>query len=229
MRLMTQGGTVATAAVAGLTLAGTALGAIPANAEPLSWRGNVPNSTIIEGHNITSASLSAASPPAAPAICPPGDASVTIHYSGNGKTGLPVQFATILSAKFGTHTPCTLDGVIGISAVVNQSVGVNASQATSTGGVTKGWIGQPRASGPASGNPNPISVTLTGENLACQLVLSGSSIPASFSSVFTINPAGSKTLLIRSATGCLTLFTPGDPAGIFASYSISPPLAVSGA
>lgn len=188
----------------------------------------MPNSTIIHGRNVNSASLSAGFPPAAPAICPPGDASVTIHYSGNGKTG--EQFATILSAKFGTISPCTLDRVINFSGVLSQSIGVNASQSTAphnlTSGVTKGWAGV------GSVTTNPISLTLTGLNLACHVVMSGSRIPFSLSNtsgIFTINPGHSKTLQIRSASGCLGLPNLGNPVGIFASYSTSPQLAVSGA
>jgi hypothetical protein len=225
---MTKSATTATA-LTGLTMAGAGLGGIPAHAAATSWHVNQPNSTIIHGTNITSAILSVSVPPSISAVCPPGDASFSAHISGNGATGLPVHLGNVLHAKFGTNSPCSLAGV-SITASLNDSVGVNASQPT-TGGVTKGWIGQPRASGPASGNPNPISATLTGVNLACHLVVSGSSIPGSISNangIFTINPGQSKTLRIKSVSGCLGLFTPGDPAGFFAQYSTSPQLSVTG-
>lgn len=234
MRLMTKGGTTATA-LAGLTLAGAGLGGIPAKAAATSWHGNVKNSTIFTGHNILkSATLSvSAGGIQVSALCSPGNASVSGHFSGNGKMGLPVHLGNVLHAGFGTQPGqlCTLDGAISISAVLNHSVGVNASQPTSPGGVTTGWIGQPRASGPTSGNPNPISATINGLNLTCHLIVSGSSIPGSLhnaSGVFTINPGHVKTLEITQASGCFGLFSPGDKAGFFASYSTSPALSVTG-
>jgi hypothetical protein len=226
---MTMGSTVATAAAAGLTLAGAGLGAIPADAAPLSWHGDVPNSTIIHGHNVTSAVLSLGSPTSVSVVCRPGDASATIDYSGNGKTGLPLQIATILSAKFGANSPCTLNLPFSASIALNLPVGVNASQSTTphnlTSGVTKGWVGV------GSVTTNPISLILTGPNRSCHIVLSVSRIPdilRNTSGIFTINPDHLKTLQIRSAIGCLGDIPLGDPAGIFASYSTSPQLAVSG-
>lgn len=168
------------------------------------------------GVNNSPATLSAAG---IPLTCAVGTATAAGSVSGDGApAGVPTQLATINSATFGTSaSPCSVFGQ-GVTAKLTHNVGVIAGAATDSTGVTAGHLG------------NTISASINGVNgFACHMTVTGTSVPGAFhnaSNALAIGPGGDLT--ITTVSGCLGLFTSGEPAGFTAKYTTSPALTVNG-
>lgn len=207
---------IASVAFTGVAAAG-AVGLATGNARAAStWTINQPNGTAFAGSNTTSATLDAGG---VNLTCKPGTAVASGAVSGNGKSGVPAQLATISGATFGTNsTPCSLLG-LGVTAKLNKAVGLIASKATA-GGVTSGYLG------------SSISATVTGVGaFSCHMAITGTSVPGAFrnaSNTLDINPSSEATLTIKSVTGCDGLFKAGETAFFKANFTTSPALTVSG-
>lgn len=205
----------AAAAVVGMQV-GTAAAAT-------SWKINEPNGTAFTGTNTAPATLDAGG---INLVCPDGTAKAAGSTSGNGKTTVPAQLATIKTATFGTTAaPCSLLG-FGVTASLNKSIGLTGTAATTAAGVTAGKMGA------GSVTKNAISATVKGVNgFNCTMVVSGTSIPGSFhntGNALSVNPKSAATLKIKSVTGCSSLFATGETAFFKAKYATSPKLTISG-
>ncbi|HEY1705394.1 MAG TPA: hypothetical protein VGG75_37370 [Trebonia sp.] len=218
MRRNTKIASMAFTGVAAMGAVG--LGAGPALAAGGTWTINEPNGTAFAGSNKTSATLDAGGINLA---CKPGTALASGTVSGNGKSGVPASLASVTSATFGaTSNPCSFLG-FDVTANLNRPVHLVASQATTTAGVTKGYLG---------GAAGDISATVTGVGtFACHMTVSGSKIPGSYynsTNTLKINPSASKTLTIKAVSGCDGAFTTGETAYFQADYVVSPALTITG-
>jgi hypothetical protein len=181
-------------------------GVQPAAAQASNW--TVTPGGAITGTNQTTATLTAAG---VTLNCSPNTVNATGNLPSATTGNVPIQLGTIDTTTFGTEAaPCSLFG-LGVTATLDNAIGINATDYPS-GGATPGFLG---------GN---INATVEGVGWDCDMHVTGESVPATYnnSGLFQVNPNNEQTLHIDSVSGCFGLFNVSDPAAFQADFTVDP-------